>query len=188
MSFATILGLIGQFASGRETREQKDYDQFLAFLSDQNQHELKDLIDRNYSTSTSIKAILNTSHDEIIGRLKELDVALASYSRVISGFSGLAGSFVAQDRLLSDQALDILKQFFESGASSVLEIKAPDGTGLYFLDGNKNNIKFSDSRFLEDDLKLLVELRLLRQEFNRKGESIYVLTRAASSLIESSGQ
>jgi len=46
-------------------------------------------------------------------------------------------------------------------------------------------MNISDHRFLEDDLKTLVELGLLRHDLNGKGQNLYIFTRSASELVKS---
>ena len=44
-------------------------------------------------------------------------------------------------------------------------------------------ISITDQRFLNDDLEILVELGLLRQDYNSKGEVFYIITRMADSYV-----
>ena len=54
-----------------------------------------------------------------------------------------------------------------------------------YLDGNESEMNISEHRFLEDDLKRLVELGLLRQDLNGNGQNLYIFTRSASELVKS---
>ena len=44
-------------------------------------------------------------------------------------------------------------------------------------------MQIEDERFLEDDLATLVELNLVRHDYNDIGGDLYLYTRAASDLI-----
>jgi len=184
-AFASIVGLLGQFQASRGSKDQAGFNEFLQWLVDSNHEEVKSLIEGNTRTSIGIKALLNQKHDILVQKLDALDSALSSFGSLIPGFSDISGGLYPEGSQLSTQAKEILAQFQDSGASKILELHTYDGVDLMYLDGNESEMKISDHRFLEDDLKTLVELGLLRHDLNGKGQNLYIFTRAASELVRS---
>lgn len=184
-TFSTIISLIGQFRSERGGGKQSDFNDFLHWLVETQHDDLKALVETNVSTSIGIKALLNEQQDVLVAKLESLDNALASFASAFDGFSEL-GYGIKPDAMLSEQAISILHQFEASEASKVLELHMmSEGLMLMFLDGKGGQIEISDKRFIEDDLKSLVELKLLRHEFNSQGKNMYLFTRTASKLVGS---
>lgn len=183
-AFATIVGLIGQFRGERSSRIQSTLDDFMKWLIESNHNELKELLENNAQASEGIKNILQEDRELFLEKLESINRALLSFASGISGFSAVAEA-INPNAILSNQAISILTQFENYEASKVLENHTFDGMSLLFLDGNGGNIEFHEPRFIEDDLKSLVELGLLRHDYNSKGENLYVFTRAASGLIKS---
>lgn len=182
-AFASVIGLLGQFQASRGSADQADFNEFLQWLVDSNHEEVKSLIESNTKTAIGIKALLNQNHDVLLQKLDALDSALSSFGSLIPGFSDISSGLYPSRSQLSEQAKEILSQFQSSGASKILELRTFDGVELMYLDGNEREMKISDPRFLEDDLKTLVELGLLRHDFNRKGDNLYIFTRTASELV-----
>jgi len=56
---------------------------------------------------------------------------------------------------------------------------------LQIIDGNGGQIKAEDQRFVEDDLKTLVEHKFLRHQLNSSGKNMYLFTRVASDFVDS---
>jgi len=182
-SFATIVGLIGQFRGERAGQEQSNLDDFLQWLIESNHSELKELLENNAQAAEGIKNILQEDRALFLEKIESINGALLSFASGISGFSSVAKA-INPNFTLSDQAISILTQFENQEASKVLEFHTYDGMGLLFLDGNGENLDFSEPQFIEDDLKSLVELGLLRHDYNSKGENLYIFTRSASCLIK----
>lgn len=155
----------------------------MRWLVDTNHKEVKALIESNTKTAIGIKALLNQNHDVLIQKLDALDSALSSFGSLIPGFSDISSGLYPSGGQLSEQAKEILSQFQKSGASKILELRTYDGIDLMYLDSNEREMKISDPRFLEDDLKTLVELGLLRHDLNGKGDNLYIFTRTASELV-----
>ena len=184
-AFASIVGLLGQFQASRGSKGQADFNEFLQWLMDSNHEEIKSLIEGNARTLVGIKALLNQNHDVLLQKLDALDCALSSFGSLIPGFSDISGGLYPEGGQLSAQAKDILSQFQASGASKILELHTYDGVDLMYLDGNESEMNISEHRFLEDDLKRLVELGLLRQDLNGNGQNLYIFTRSASERVKS---
>ena len=181
-AFATIVSLISQFKTEVGLTDQTDTDEFMSWLSTNKHEEIKDLLELNTNTTISIKALLNIKHDELIEKLESLDSALALYASGIPEFSDIANS-LRPNNILSEQAVSILRQLDASGGSRILEGHMQAGVYLYILNGPGGQIEIDDQRFIEDDLKTLVEYGLFRHDYNSKGDNIYLLTRIASKYV-----
>ncbi|MDF1521998.1 MAG: hypothetical protein P1P87_04160 [Trueperaceae bacterium] len=182
-AFATIVSLIGQFRSERSGRDGSEYEQFQTWLIDRNHEEIRTLLDRNQQVVDGLRALL-AEHDEALGaRLEALDKALATFASGLPGFGAIAAS-LRREAGLSAQALSLLRQFEASGASTLVVLRTFDGIELLFADGH-GGAATSDMRFLEDDLRSLADVGLLRPGHTPQGYETYLFTRAASDLVRS---
>ena len=182
MAFGQVVGLIGQFRSERASAKQADFNDFLEWLVETNQAELKTLVERNAELTSGIQTLLTEQYEALLEKLESLDGALAHFASGLPGFADVAFALRPQSRI-SEQAWSILRQFEASGASKILKVKMDHGPALLYVDGRGRDVNIDDVRFLEDDLWTLVELRLLRTDYTSKGENLYVFTRAASDLV-----
>ncbi len=182
-SFAAIVGLLGQYRSERGGQVQLEFNDFMEWLTNANHTEIKGLLELNVNATIYIKALLNQDHKIFKEKLDKIDAAITAFASTIDGFDVLANA-VNPDATLSAQAVNILEQFEEAGATKVLELKMMDGTEYMFLE-TSGNLEISEPRFVEDDLKTLLEYGLLHHDYNSKGDNLYVFTRAASRLVSS---
>lgn len=183
-SFASIVSLLGQYCSDHGAKEQTDFNDFIKWLQETQHQDLKELLEINTKATIGIKALLNEGRELLLEKINNLDNALAAYASILEGFSDLA-SAINPEVVLSSQALSILRQFETSGGSTMIQHKKIGGPiGFLFLDGN-GQLEIEEPRFIEDDINILVELGLLRHDYNSNGESLYVYTRVASKLVTS---
>ncbi len=184
-AFATIVSLLSDFIAHRDGKESKDFDTFMAWLTENHHAEIRSLLQANAATTVSIKALLRDSRETILERLATLDKTMATVAAGITSYRDLALAAYPSSEL-SSQAYAILEQFYDSGATSVLEIKYwSDPMELAYMDGLSNgNISYTEPRFVEDDLTTLVNLGLLDLDRNGKGERIFKFKRAAAALVE----
>ncbi len=182
-SFASIVSLLGQYRSEHGAKKQADFNEFIQWLQESQHQDIKELLEINTKATISIKALLNEDREVLLSRIGELDNALAAYASNLEGFSGLA-SAINPEVVLSSQAISILRQFEVSGGSKMIQLKSLGPVQYLFLDGN-GQLEIEEPRFIEDDINILIELGLLRHDYNSNGESIYVYTRAASKLVGS---
>jgi hypothetical protein len=90
---------------------------------------------------------------------------------------------VRPDLALSEEALNFLRSFDQSGASSLLELHVMQGRMLVPMDGDSGAFEFKDLRYFEDDIGTLINAGLLRSSYNSKGQRILTITRQASNLV-----
>jgi len=184
-TFAELVGLFSDFLGKRKEASNDDYQKFLEWLSNNRHEEIRALLEQNQATVISIKAILNHQSAIVLERLKNIDNRLGNILSADSLFSPLVQA-IAPLNSLSEQAINILRQFENVEASTVLEQNyMSNETAYIFMDGQGGELEYSDVRFIEDDFSVLVELGLLRLEFGKNGGKLYKFTREASKLVRS---
>jgi len=179
-SFATIVGLLSNFKSERSGTQLSE---FTDWLKDKHHGDVAADIERNQLLAVQLKSLLALNHQELVQRLDSLDTVLASVASHVKTFSALATT-VRPDSVISEQAFSIVKQFADSGANECWEQKYLGGTRYHFI-GGAGNLEVLEPRFIEDDLKTLVELRILRLEYGSKGTRKFIITRQAVQLATS---
>lgn len=184
-TFATIVSLLSDFAAHRGVSSARTYDEFMSWLAEQRHDDLIKLLQSNAATVTSIKALLNQSSDVILRRLETLDRTLATVAAGIDEFRDIA-RVAYPDSSLSAQAVSILEQFYDSGATTVLEMQFFSGeTSLAVVDGPDNRcFQFDEQRFIRDDLTTLVEFGLLDLSYNNSGGRLFRFKRTAAAFVE----
>ncbi|WP_447590166.1 hypothetical protein [Aquipseudomonas campi] len=184
-ALASIIGLIGQFKSGRDSPKSQDFNEFMQWLAESNHAELKSLIEANHSTAISIKAILHQSQEALSESLSRINNALAAITTTLAGFGDL-GKSIRPNAALSEQAISVLKQIEDAGASKVLLVQFLDtGSKLTLLDGAGGGIDIPEPRFLEADMNALTNARLLIPGRNSSGRPMWTFTREASAFVAS---
>jgi len=182
--FATVVSLIAQFRAERGASAITETGEFMSWLAENRHLDIVKLLELNTSTTISIKALLAVNQKELMQKLEQLDSALAIYASSLPEFADLATS-LRPNTALSDQALSILSQLDKSGGSKIMEMHMRDFIILQIMDGSGGNIEADDQRFIEDDLKTLVESGLLRHDVNSSNNNLYLLTRTASKFVAS---
>jgi hypothetical protein len=84
---------------------------------------------------------------------------------------------------LSPQAISLLEEFFDSGASKMLEIQVAIGSMFPFVDTDLSFVP-TDPRFIQDDLRSLVSLRLLTVGHASERRREFQITRKAVKYVE----
>jgi hypothetical protein len=181
-AFATIVSLLADFTGHRKQRTDRDYADFVAWLSENRHEEVVRLLNQNASTVTSIKSLLKQDRSTLLRRFDDLDRTLASLATAIGDIKPLAVA-VRPGSELSEQGLRILEEFDASGAGKGIEVVTLSDRSLLLTDGGDGQIQFTDERFVDDDLNSLVESGLLRLERNSRGGRVFVFTRYASEYI-----
>ncbi len=181
-SFATIVGLIGQFRGERAGKTQPSLKDFQQWLEESHQNDIKSLLDQHSKMVEGIKIMLSEDRDIFLDKIQSINNALIAYSSHINGFSQIAEA-IYPNFGLSDQAISILKQFEYAEASKALDHHTRAGLLLIFIDGKGGSIEITEQKFLESDLNQLVNLGLLIHSLNSKGSNLYTITREASNLV-----
>lgn len=180
-AFATIVGLISNFKSERSGGEMAE---FIGWLREKRHEDIAAAISSNAELLGHLTALLSTNHSELVEKLNKLDRAISSYASHIDGLSGVAHS-IHPEVNVSEQAISILRQLVASKAKLFMEQKVMTGEPdkYILMEGGNGKIKYDEPQFIEDDLKTLVELGLLRLEFGSRGNRRFFVTRAAVKLV-----
>lgn len=181
-ALASIIGLIGQFKTGRDSVKSQSFEEFMQWLAESNHVELKALIEANHTTTISIKAILKTQTNMLTEALQRIDAALASFTSTLEGFTELAVSLHPND-VLSEQAIGILRglSVLDTGKMLLHHSRGVQLIPIGRTVGKAARITVTEQRFIEDDLKTLVSLGLLN--YTTQGTA-YTLTRKGFELVK----
>lgn len=182
-ALASIIGLIGQFKSGRDSAKSQDFNEFMLWLAESNHNELKSLIEANHGTTISIKAILHQSREALDESLSRIDNALAAITTALAGFDDLSKS-IRPNATLSEQAISILKQIEEKKASKIGTLSLHGHKLLMLLDGESGHIEIPEPRFLDSDMQILTSAGLLIRGVDSGGKPLWTYTRQAAALVK----
>ena len=181
--FAQTIGLIATWVGMRKATQHNKAQDFLIWLQENNQQELKETLERDKQAVDSIQTLLNENQEVLLAKLKGIDELLAQIASRIEGLGAIAHA-VRPGVELSEQAISILRQLDQRGATGFTKMKnTPEGPLYIYIDAG-GNIKYSDRRFVEDDLNTLVRLGLLRHDCSPKGYHRFGFTRAGSALVK----
>lgn len=186
-ALASVVGLIGQFVSGRDAAKSHDFNSFMQWLAESNHSELKALIESNHTTNIGVKAILSKNMESLRDSLERIDAALAAFTSAIDGFAQL-GEGLRPNRGLSEQALSILRQLEAAQASAFLVFPAGQsepGEETMVFDGSVESLEIPEARFLSSDLGSLVSVGALIAGRNSQGTPMYTVTRVGAELVKS---
>lgn len=182
-SFATIVSLLGTYKSEGRQITDDEFQDFMQWLVKTNHSEVKDLLELNTQATIGIKALLKQDRELLLQKLGAIDEILSLISSRVEGFSQIT-SALRPNAEISGQAVSVLRQLFESGGSKFLKAGAIGRGPMFLIMGGKGGqIAYEDLQFIEDDLSTLVNLGLLNQEYNSKGDPLYVVTRAAAKFL-----
>ena len=182
-AFATIIGLICNFKNEKRTASENEYNAFEEWLIEKKRVQVIEYLKENSSLSESIKAFLNENNEIIITKLNSIDEIVSNIASNIEGLSEIIRA-IKPNLGISEQCISLLKQLYESGASSFMEVKDRQNKYLQLHDGGSGDIHFDEPRFLEDDLTTLVDYEFLRLEFIGSDSRVFHLTRQAVEFLQ----
>ena len=179
-SFAAIVGLLVTFQS---TRDQANISDFLEWLRENNNENTAIVIENDIELQRQLSAFIGQNHDEVMSQLSKLNNLMVSVASRMDGLSGLALKF--NDTYgLSDQAINVLRQFVNSKSKSIYRVETIDGEVNYLLMSD-GNIEYDDSRFIDADVQSLVDNKLITKTSLSSNEFSYGITRQAVAFIDS---
>lgn len=173
--FFSLIGMLRIFKQERGEGKKADRQAFMDWLAAHKHEELKNFIANTAAVRTEVDNLMAADHALIIGKLDAIQEVAISLASRVEEFRGLALA-VAPETEVSEQAVAILRQFFDSGDETLLYISA--GSGRFALQtDNSEPFSVTDPRFLKSDFEQLVELGLLTVEYNAHGNPVFRLTR-----------
>jgi hypothetical protein len=178
--FATIVSLLGMFKQERKGEKETHKDDFLRWLEDHGFGDTKNHLLENAALLKGIESTLKEDNQVIFEKLDRIDEVLAHLMSHVEGYSDIVG-VLRPDANISDQAIDILRQLVNSNSDRFCIVQA-DGhyPGLLLID-DQREIDYTEHRFLDSDLRKLVELGLLNHRAGKTEK--YIITRAAVNYI-----
>lgn len=191
-SISSVFGLMATFFQERRGREeaqtQATIQEYIEWLDRGRHTELVELLQSNHELMAATERFMHAGQQEILDRFDRLEETLAQSLISTPGWAEITQSLNPQARL-SEQAIGFLQWFDETGASSVLELKHRGGSALIPMDGTGGNGNYEpdpdEARFFDADLEMLVDLRLLIEGMNSKGDRKYTIKREAVDLVRS---
>lgn len=180
-AFATIVGLVCNYASEKRTDVPDPFADFMEYLRSSHD-DIRRKIDENRDINQALRQLLAQRNDVVLHKLEQLDQILAGVAANLDDFKHLSIA-VYKEEILSDEAVGILMSFYDSGDARFLELKMGGGSVYMPLETGAQNMAF-EHRFLEDDLRTLCGLGFLALDYNPKGDRIFVLTRQAARYVE----
>ena len=184
--FATMVGLLADFVSLRDSRKSADLDEYRDWLLSHRHEHLVELLTTNREVAQWIERFLQTQHSEIVDKLSRLNDLMVSIAARVKGFEAIAGSLHGGTQF-SSQMIDVLQQMNRLNASRFVKITTRGGIELVVVDGAvRQNIAIADERFIEDDLVSMIEFGLLRCELSDRGTRRFIITRAGAELAQQS--
>jgi uncharacterized protein YaaQ len=186
-AFATIVGLLATFQFNREG--QSDLKDFKHWLEENNHSNMVSIIESNQGIQQELTMFMNQNHDQVMSQLSTLNDLMVSIASHMQGLGSIASSF-ASNSGLSDQAVDVLRQFVKSDCKKMHRfISRTLGVGskdIYSLEGTEraSSLEYSEPRFVEDDINSLVGMGLITLSESSKNSITYTITRQAVSFID----
>jgi len=181
-SYASIVGLLANFAAGRSDARALEYQEFLRWLVENGYSQISARIEANHATAIGIKASLAEGRSELLEKLSSLESALAALSLGLGGVGQVASS-ISATLPLSEQAIALLVAFEKAEAARASVYATFESQEVVFLDGaRKGHFVPSEQRFFNDDVHSLCKLGFLRSTHTGKGTLVLDITRAGSVL------
>jgi len=133
-----------------------------------------------------LKQLLEQDADTLNGKLDFLCGVVCSISDRIEKLSPLARAVHAPTDALSDQAVDILRRFDESGADLLIIFVRQQQFGFHSSRGGTGkSIAVKQPRFLSDDIESLAAVGFINLvRHNGSGDPIYAITRSGSAFAK----
>lgn len=181
-SFVTIVSLLAAFESSSQGR--KDIKEFKDWLNENNYAYMTAIIDNNESLQQDLTSFMNQNHNQLMGQLSVLNDLMVSIGSRVEGLGKIASNFDSNAGL-SEQAIDVLRQFVESDSARMIHIQTwsfEELDNIYSLDNG--GVEYSEPRFIEDDVDSLVDAGLITKTLGKNEGFIYKITRQAVAFIE----
>lgn len=188
---ATILQLVGVFRAERSSRMEAegmaDLKTFLEWLNNRKFADLTTLINERSDVMAEVSELLHDDHEAIRSNLSELNRICLGIAKNMDALSGFAGSAMVGEAMLSEQALQILTLFVESGGSRFCLLIGSGDVGFLEVPDGKSfkRIAPGELRYLEDDIESLVAAEFLLVDYSsQSGEKFYRIRRSAEEFVK----
>lgn len=181
-ALTTIIGLLSIFKQESANQNNQSAQNFTRWLEAHKHEQLKEFILASHDIEREIDVLLQQDHQQIIAKLEGMDHILAAILCKVEGL-GAIGQAIHPGSVLSDQALSILRQLVSSSAKEFGKRPLQQNVSLSLVpDGGE--IAVTDFRFLDDDLRTLLDLGFLNCRVGAHGTEFYGVTRKAAKYID----
>ncbi len=175
---ATLVGLLCNWKQERGAVAQDRFQDFITWLTQHHFNALRDKIEGSAELQREMGQLLREDSQILSGKLDLVCEGISSLSQRIESLSGVANALESKGDSLSEQAIEILKLFSESGANRMVTFDPHPGMENILLLPNRVSYSLSDVRFMEYDLCVLCRFDFIRQvDSTTQGNPIYGLTR-----------
>ena len=184
--FPQIVSLLATFYS--INNDKIDLNEFTTWLDESNNQYAIKIIENNEQLQNDLSNFMTANHKENMDKLSQLTELIIDIASKIDGLNQLTNSFKSNNKL-SEQAISILRQFVKSKSPNMYHMSnhsLGDYQHDYILEGS-DKVEYDDSVFIEDDIKSLVDNRLITKTVSNKGNITYKITRQAVDFIDSVG-
>ena len=182
-SFATIVSLYGMFRAERRAGESANYDDYIGWLQSHQHDQLIELLASNSVLAQSTKGLVESQHDEVMEALTTINQVITNIAAHLSATKELATALSLESQI-SGQAISILRQLNELGATRFSHFHARLREACYITAPVKRELALSEPRFIEDDINKLCSHGLVTPGYGSQGEVVYTITRAGARLGE----
>lgn len=193
-TMATLVGLICNYRQEVGARSDTTHREFMEWLSNHRHNELRNLIAQTYHLQTEIDSLLRADHAQILEGVDRANRVLLDVLGRLDEFKCFVQNSGVQ-RLVSDQAVDILRQVFDSGYGGVAIVRTTseplvrqtrDSAIVCFRYGQYGpSINLNEPLFAEDDIRTLASLGFLNLETSGNGLMWFKITRAGGEFLGS---
>lgn len=176
-SFVTMVSLLAAFESSSQGR--KDIKEFKDWLNENNYAYMTAIIDNNENLHQDLTSFMNQNHNQLMGQLSILNEHIISIASRMKGLDKIASSFNT-NKGLSDQAVDVLRQFVNSGSEHMEHVQFASDRYInqYLL--QEGSIHYTQPRFIEEDIDALYDAGLI----DFASTTVYKVTRQGVSFID----
>ena len=187
-TLATLVGLICNYRQEKGDREQLDHQTFIEWLEYHRHEEIKNLICSTYHLQSEVDALLREDSQRLTEKLNNIEEMLARLLSRVQGFAPVVHA-LHPGLELSSQALEVLSLFVSADADRLVVLHAPDGAKFALFPtsgGSAPTYKVREPRFLDDDVRALLQLGLIIQDHraDHGGEPIFRLARPGLDYVQ----
>lgn len=177
-TFATIVGLIGQF-------KQESQGQSLTFEAwlDQHRHtQIKEMLEKNSTLQTAIAKLLLQDSRRILAQIDGLSKVLLKVASGVEGFRSIASALSPEQQLYPEEMALLRELVTKDWRKFILQNMRGRIIPAKFL-GRCEPLQF-EAEFLEQDLAKLTALGFYDYHVTDRGTKSFTITRMALKLFE----
>jgi hypothetical protein len=179
--FISLVGLICNYRQEVSGRKNEDKETFYQWLTNHQHGKMLELLRDNLILSKSVEDLIIDQAGKTHRSLETLVESLAVISSRLDGLSSIQAELLPNNQI-SNQAIEILRLAESTEASLFFIFGDLKEKNIVFLSGSQVfPYAFSEPRFLEGDIELLLQLGLIRvNSHSSSGDPQYAITRFGS--------